>query len=142
MPISKKVLALFTSNKIRHSVESINIDRYGILNDKYYHKNINRSILITSTESYKLIQKNKIQMQHGQLGENLLVNFNPYGLSLGTQIKVGDCILEITENCTLCNHLSKIDKKLPLLIKNNRGIFAKVIQGGQIQVSNTMHLID
>ena len=55
----------------------------------------------------------------------------------GDRIKIGNTELEITQNCTLCKGLSTLNSKLPKLLKNDRGIFAKVIEG-----SSEIHLGD
>ncbi len=119
----------------------LTLDKNGILNDKHYNKDPERSILISSLESYHMAkEKLGVQMPEGYLGENLLIDVNPYHLSHGTQLHIGTAILEITQNCTLCNHLSKLDKRIPKLLKNDRGIFAKVIQAGTIKVNDILYL--
>jgi MOSC domain-containing protein YiiM len=126
-----KVLELFITkndvNKTRESVTSINVDKAGIVGDKFYNKNIKRSILLTSKESYILSSKNNIDISYGSLGENILMDINPYALSTGDKLIIGETELEITQNCTLCQGLSTLNSKLPKLLKNDRGIFAKVI---------------
>jgi len=128
-----KVLELFITDadksKDRESVTSVNVDPNGILNDKFYSKDPMRAILITSKESYELSMKNGIKLQTGSLGENILIDINPYALQHGEKIKIGDTILEITQHCTLCKGLSTVNSKLPKLLKNDRGIFARVIEG-------------
>ena len=71
-------------------------------------------------------------MKYGDLGENIIVDFNPYTLEENSQIKIGEVTLEISQHCTLCKSLAKVDSKLPKLLKNDRGVFAKVIQAGKI----------
>lgn len=61
---------------------------------------------------------------------------------MGQKLHVGDVILEITQNCTMCDHPSKIDKQLPTLLKHDRGIFAKVIKGGVIKKEDDIYLLD
>jgi MOSC domain-containing protein YiiM len=130
------ISALFISQKgtsTRKKQASIQLDKKGICNDKFYDKDIQRSVLITSKESYTLAKKHNIEIPYGSLGENLLIDYNPYHLSAGTQLAIGTSVLEISQNCTICNHLSSIDKRLPELLKYDRGIFAKVIQSGEIK---------
>jgi len=128
-----KVIELFITHadaeKTRESISNVAVDSNGIKDDKFYSKDPMRAILITSVESYKLSRENGIELQTGSLGENILIDINPYGLSEGTEIKIGDALLEITQNCTLCKGLSVVNSKLPKLLKNDRGIFAKVING-------------
>jgi len=131
-----KVVELFITHddkdKTRESVENISVDRLGIQSDKFYNKNIMRSILITSYDSYKLSKEQGIDIEFGSLGENILIDINPYALQSGDRIKIGSTLLEITQNCTLCKGLSSVHSKLPKLLKNDRGIFAKVIEAERV----------
>jgi len=129
------VLDIFISNKLlkeRVNCKKILLDPKGILHDKYYSTDIERSVLITSIESYRLLQSHNIIIEYGLLGENLLIDYNPYKLKPGTVLEIGTTLLEISQYCTICNHLSSIDPKVPQLLKNDRGIFAKVIKSGKI----------
>lgn len=143
MKIVGKIQKLFISQKktkTRVSKKNIFVDFQGIQEDKFYNKNIDRSILLSSIYAYELMNKQKINATHGELGENILVDFNPYDLEKGTQLLIGDVILEITIECTICNGLNKIDDKVPQLLKNSRGIFARVVQGGTIQINDTIQI--
>ena len=142
-----KVLELFITKddlqKTREKVDNVFLDELGIHSDKFYNKDIMRSILITSIESYDLAQTNNINIPTGSLGENILIDINPYHLKAGDRLKIGETTLEITQNCTLCKGLSSVDSKLPKLLKNDRGIFAKVITEGQkIQVGDRVEIFD
>ena len=137
------VLNTFISNNqtsLRVEKDSLQVDKKGILTDKYYDKNLNRSILITSKESYIMVSSFNISMPFGSLGENLLIDYNPYHLKAGDRLKIGEVTLEISQNCTICEHLSSIDERLPTLLKEDRGIFAKVIVGGKIKVGDEIYL--
>ncbi|HEC45762.1 MAG TPA: MOSC domain-containing protein [Epsilonproteobacteria bacterium] len=117
------------------------LDEKGIDKDKHYNKNIDRSVLIASVESYTLAKNNDINAPYGVLGENLLIDYNPYHLPSGSRLKIGDVTLEITQHCTLCKSLVKVDAKLPKLLKNDRGIFAKVIESGKIKEGDDIYLL-
>jgi len=142
-----QVLTLYITqndeSKTRTSVERVEVDSDGILNDKFYAKNLQRSILITSIDSYTLAERNSIDIDQGILGENILIDINPYSLLAGDRIKIGDVLLEITQNCTLCKGLSSVNSKLPKLLKNDRGIFTKVInQPGKIMVGDKVTILN
>jgi len=139
-----KVMSLFVSvqgSSNRVEKELFHLDTKGIIEDKYYDTNINRSVLITSKASYDLANRNNIQMPFGSLGENILIDYNPYHLIAGDQLRIGEVLLEISQNCTMCDHLSKIDENLPTLLKDDRGIFTKVIKGGVIQPGDKIYLL-
>ena len=130
--VTKIFITKNDENKTRETPQKIQVDEAGIIGDKFYAKDTQRAILITATESYKLTQENNIEIEEGSLGENLLVDVSPYHLLPGERLTVGDTVLEITQNCTLCKGLSSVNAKLPKLLKNDRGIFAKVISGPAI----------
>ena len=139
-----KVITLFISvpdSKSKLEKVHIQLDSKGIVEDKFYNKDINRSVLITSLDSYHLVKKENISMPYGSLGENLLIDYNPYHLPSGTQLQIGSTILEISQYCTICNHLSSIDERVPDLLKNDRGIFTKVIKAGEIKKGDTISLL-
>ena len=139
-----QVLELFVSKKDqsqRFSRTILEVDNKGIIDDKFYAKDIERSILLTSIDSYELALKNSIEMSYGALGENILIDYNPYALSIGSHIQIGEVVLEVTQNCTICNHLSSIDKTLPSLLKDDRGIFVKVVEEGFIEKGDKLYLL-
>lgn len=140
-----QVLSLFISNKESSTpikIKEIQVDTKGIIGDKHYDTDTQRSVLITSSQSYTLTKKHHIDIPYGVLGENLLIDYNPYALPVGTKLQMGHALVEISQNCTLCNHLSKIDKQLPKLLKNDRGIFAKVIREGSIKMGDKIYLLE
>lgn len=138
------VISLFITaakSKLPLQQKELEVDEKGILLDKHYDKDTNRSILITSADSYDLAQAHDIKITKGALGENLLIDYNPYSLSIGTKLRIGTAVLAISQNCTLCSHLSAIDTRIPKLLKNDRGIFARVIEAGKIKEGDTICLL-
>lgn len=140
-----QVLQLFytldNAEKTRVSVEKIDVDNDGVLADKFHGKNLQRSVLITSVQSYEMAKKEGVEIDYGALGENILVDINPYHLVAGEQLTIGNVTLEITQNCTLCKGLSTVSPKLPKLLKDDRGIFAKVVSGaGTIRIGDSVSL--
>ncbi len=133
------IIALFQSNE---RVEQLHLDPQGIMGDKHYGKDQNRSLLITAKHSYDMAQEREIALQTGDLGENILVDFNPYSLKPGTQLQMGESIIEITQMSTLCKSLTALDSRLPKLLKHDRGIFAKVIKAGVINSTDPVIIIN
>ncbi|HIO91072.1 MAG TPA: MOSC domain-containing protein [Campylobacterales bacterium] len=133
------VIKLFISKEEK---SKISLDKYGVIKDKFYAKNQNRSVLIASQDSYNLALNSNIIIDSGSLGENILLNYNPYSLSIGSKLYIGEVILEITQHCTICNSLAKLNKDLPILLKNDRGIFSKIIQSGYIKVDDKVWIGD
>ena len=138
-----KILELFISTKessTRVNRGAVDLEMAGVVGDKFYDKDDSRSILITSKESYDLIKEYGIDMPYGYLGENILMDYNPYRLKMGSRFQIGSAVLEISQNCTICNHLSVLDKRIPKLLKNDRGIFAKVVKPGKISKNDEVYI--
>jgi len=139
-----QVLELFISKKgniNRISKSIVELDMNGVTDDKFYAKDLERSVLLTTIESYGMAACKNIYMPYGSLGENILIDYNPYKLEIGSEIQIGEVVLEVTQNCTICNHLSSIDKSLPTLLKNDRGIFVKVVEVGFIEKGDKIYLL-
>jgi len=142
---SGRVIALFQAvqgEDGRNEIDAIEIDEQGIIGDKYYGKNPNRTILVTSDNaSYGLAALQGIELPYGSLGENVVIDINPYHLRAGAQIRIGETIVAVTQNCTLCSSLGKVDEKLPELLKDDRGIFVRTVRGGKIRKGDTVSLL-
>jgi len=139
-----KVVELYISKEKydgRISQSELAVDEDGVFVDKFYGKDKVRSILIASTEAYKLIRTNGIEITYGELGENILVDFDLDLFKVGMQFQIDNVVLEITQNCTICDHLSKIDERVPSLLENDRGVFAKVLSKGIIYTKSDLQCI-
>ena len=143
MLVEPRVLSLFVSvddEKKRVCKDALVLDDKGVSGDKFYAKNANRLILITSVAAYALARSNGVDLEYGSLGENILVDHDINCLAIGDQFKIGDMLLEVTQNCTLCNGLSILDPKLPEVLKKDRGIFVKAITSGIIKKDDIIRI--
>ena len=130
---------LFISKKnIKKRVEEneITLDENGVILDKFYNQNIQRSVLISSINGYEVARKKNININYGELGENIVVDFDISEIQASDKLKIGEVELEITQACTICQSLAKIDPILPELLKDDRGIFARVIKEGTIKIND------
>ena len=118
---------------VRKKMDIIELKKdYGVVEDKFAQKNLDRTVLVIGKIAYNIAKDNQIELEFGSLGENILVDFDPNSLIIGDIISINDLKLEVTEICTICNHLSIYDKQLPTLIKNNRGVYCKILNSDNI----------
>jgi len=139
-----KVIELYVSKdsgQKREQKELLHVELDGALEDRFKGKDIDRSILLVASLSYQLADEQGIALNSGELGENILLDFNPYSLEARTRLQVGQLILEIAQKSSLCASLSKISSKLPKLLKGRRGVFAKVINPGTIRTGDEVYLL-
>jgi MOSC domain-containing protein YiiM len=132
------VIEIFSADKnhkakVRPIVGKLELIKdHGIKNDKFAEKNLESTVMIIGKNAYDLAKSHDINLEYGSLGENILLDFDPNLLSVGTILTIGNSKIQITQKCTICNHLSHYDDDLPRLIKNDRGMYCKIIQSGSI----------
>ncbi len=136
------VQALFITDSQKQTIscEKIVLENQGIVGDKHYGKEPARTVLLTSSHAYDILLHENIDASFGALGENIVIDYDLHQINPGDKIVLGEVILEITQNCTLCNHLSKIDKRVPKLLRHDRGVFAKVVKGGELHRHDEVQL--
>ena len=106
---------------------------YGIENDKFAGKKLDQTVMIVGLKSYEIAKQNNIDLEIGCLGENILLDFDPHDFEVGKQFFIEETILEITQICTVCSHLSLFDNNLPALLKGHRGLYCRIIKSGIIK---------
>lgn len=133
-----KVLGTFSARKgqsglPRPKVNELNIiSGFGIEFDRFAGQEELKAVMLVGKIAYDIAFENGMDLKHGSFGENMLFDFNPHDYKVGTIFKIGTTVLQITEKCTICNHLSVFGKKLPYLVKDCRGLYCKVLEGGHV----------
>jgi MOSC domain-containing protein YiiM len=138
-----KILQLFLAEpdqEGRTSRQTLKIDAGGVMGDKFHGKKLDRSILLTGTVAYEMAEEEGIPLREGDLGENILVDFDTRQLDPGDRLYCDDVVLEVTRQCTICAHLAHYDPKLPQLVKETRGVYLRVVEGGAISVGDSMQV--
>ena len=117
---------------------------YGVDGDKFAGnpKKRDRSVMIVGTAPYTMAKEAGIDLPEVALGENILLDFDPHTLEIGTVLEIGDAQLEITAACTLCSHLTQYHKDLPKLILNHRGVYCKVVKSGIIKNEDCVAIVN
>ena len=117
----------------RPKVENLNlIENYGIEFDKFAGKKLDQTVMIVGLKSYEIAKDYGVDLAYGSLGENILLDFNPHDFEVSTKFQIGEAIIEITQVCTVCSHLNVFDENLPNLLRNQRGVYCKIIKSGKI----------
>ena len=128
-------------SKSRPIVDSLNmITGYGIEKDKFAGKNEDRAVMLIGQKAYTMAEEFGISLEEGNLGENILVDFDPHQHSVGDIFIIGDVELEVTECCTICKSLCNYDPKLPKLLAKDRGLYCKIIKDGQVSKNHQVSL--
>lgn len=133
-----KVAHLFRAPKKRLPMESL--DSASIIADRglegcaHGRSGSKRQLLLVDRETL-----DAMNLQPGLIRENITTEgINVNGLPVGQRLRIGPALLEITAVCTPCDQLEKIRPGLRREIYGRRGMLCRVVEGGNIQVGDTI----
>jgi len=116
------------------------IENHGIRDDKFAGGDLEKTVMVVGQKSYDMAHAEGIELEPGSLGENILLDFDPHDFMYGTRFTLDDVELEITEDCSMCKHLTVFDARLPKLLLHHRGRYCKILQGGTIKAGQIVTL--
>lgn len=80
-------------------------------------------------------------LQPGDVRENLTVRgLDTSRLRAGQRLNVGEVLLEITDDCAPCAMLDELQPGLSQAIDGRRGVLARVVGGGLLNVGDRLEL--
>src|SRR4051812_46891684 len=90
--------------------------------NKKYHGGPDRAVCLYSEELYAWLQSQDVNVKPGDVGENFTTrDFNLMSLSVGDRLKVGECLIEITNVRIPCRNLNKWHPDLMPIIQGRSG---------------------
>ena len=138
-----KVLAVCTSpgkgTAKRCAAEGEFIAGHGIKGDAHAG-NGHRQVSLLSLEKINAFREQGANVEFGDFGENLVVEGIDFrGLPIGTLLRSGAVVLEITQTGKECRSPCEIYKRMGDCIMPREGVFARVIHGGLIKTGDEMN---
>jgi MOSC domain-containing protein YiiM len=119
---------------------------HGIVGDAHA-KNWHRQISLLADESIekmrKALDENAFNiLKPGVFAENILTTgIELKTLPIGTQLKIGETIHEVTQIGKECHHGCEIRQIVGDCVMPREGIFTRVIQSGKIYVNDSIEVI-
>lgn len=96
---------------------------------------------LLSADKIETFNKRGANVIPGAFGENLVVEgFDFRALPVGTLLRCGDVLLEMTQIGKECHSHCEIYKKMGECIMPREGVFARVIEPGSISVGDEMSI--
>ena len=140
-----KVKAICLSEKkgtAKIPVEKIEvIENYGFKNDAHagsWH----RQVSLLSYETREAFKQMGSTVEDGSFGENLLISGIDFNvIEVGTCLKIGDVILEITQLGKSCHNHCAIYHQVGKCIMPTNGLFSRVLKGGTIQLNDSVEVL-
>jgi len=104
--------------------------------------NWHRQVSLLSFEAVEAFRREGADVAEGAFGENLLVSgFDFPSLPIGTQFRIGEVLLEITQIGKECHDHCAIFYQVGHCIMPEKGVFARVLQGGMVHVGDRMDIV-
>ena len=103
-----------------------------------------RQVSLLALESIEKMQALGLNVGPGSFAENLTTQgMDLLALPLGSQVRVGnEAVLEITQHGKICHDRCAIYYQVGDCVMPREGIFAKVIQGGQVKAGDTIETVE
>lgn len=129
-----KVMAVCISEKKgtqkKRVSEGILIEEHGIEGDAHAGK-WHRQVSLLSYETIEAFKAKGAQIEDGAFGENVIVEgIDLIHLPVGTRLRCGEILLEVTQIGKECHSHCEIFKKMGECIMPSNGIFTRVLHGG------------
>lgn len=137
-----KVIAVCTSD--RRGIQKKDVGAgyfsadWGIAGDAH-GGNWHRQVSLLSADKIAAFNEKGAGVIPGAFGENLVVEgFDFRALPVGTLLRCGDVLLEMTQIGKECHSHCEIYKKMGDCIMPREGVFARVLEPGEIRVGDEM----
>lgn len=123
----------------KHEVPSIRVQcGHGIVGDAHAG-NWHRQISLLAEESVDKMRALGLTLQPGDFAENILTRgLELKSLPIGTRLRVGETLMEVTQIGKKCHNDCEIKKLTGSCVMPTEGIFAIVLQEGEIFPGDTV----
>ena len=116
------------------------IENYGLKGDAHagdWH----RQVSLLSYDRVEAFRASGAKVDDGAFGENLLVEGIDFkALPVGTLLRCGNVVLEITQIGKECHEHCEIFHQVGDCIMPREGVFARVLKGGTITVGDDLYV--
>ena len=135
-----KLIAICTSENKGTQKEQVQSavlrENHGIEGDAHAG-NWHRQVSLLGLEKIEEFRSRGAEVEFGAFGENLVIEgFDFRNLPVGTRFRIGDVLLEMTQIGKECHTHCAIYHLVGDCIMPREGVFAKVLQGGEVKVGD------
>ena len=123
--------------------EGVFIEDFGLEGDAHAGK-WHRQVSLLGIESFKKMEELGVEgLSNGIFAENITTEgIILYELPVGTKLRIGETIQEVTQIGKECHTGCEIAKKVGQCVMPKEGIFTRIINGGKIKAGDTIEVLD
>lgn len=122
--------------------EGLFIEDFGLENDAHAGK-WHRQVSLLGQESIDKMKKDLSFLKEGDFAENITTEgIVLYKLKVGTRLKIGETIHEVTQIGKKCHEGCAIKNQVGKCVMPLEGIFTRVIKGGIIKANDQIEVLE
>lgn len=107
-----------------------------------YHGGPDRAVCLYSEELYAWLREQGIGVSAGDVGENFTtLGIDLLSLEAGDRLRVGDCVIELTDIRVPCRNLNRFHPDLMRAITGRSGWVAKVIEEAAVSPGDAVEVV-
>jgi MOSC domain-containing protein YiiM len=130
----------------KRPVDAARVTRDGVEGDAQrnlkYHGGPDRAVCVYSTELYAELRGEGLDLANGAFGENFTTEgIDLNALATGDRLRVGECLIELTDVREPCRTLKKWSAQLPRLILGRSGWVAKVVEEAVVRAGDAIAVV-
>lgn len=128
---------------VKHEVDEIElVINHGIVGDAHAG-NWHRQISLLAEESIDKMRSMGLTLENGAFAENInTIGIELKTLSIGTKLKIGDTIVEVTQIGKECHNDCEIKKLTGKCVMPTDGIFVIVIKEGTVKKGDKIEILE
>ena len=108
------------------------IENLGLAGDRHAKADSKRQVLLIEADTLE-----KLGLRAGDVRENITTRgIALMELPLGTRLRIGEAMLELTVECEPCSLMDELRPGLRETLKGQRGMLARVTQSGTLSVGD------
>ncbi|WP_096348863.1 MOSC domain-containing protein [Marispirochaeta aestuarii] len=96
-------------------------------------RNWHRQISLLADEDVDTMRGKGVELKAGDFAENITTRgVDLASLPVGTKLYLGKTVLEVTQHGKACHHDCEVFRKVGDCVMPRKGIFARILEGGEI----------
>lgn len=116
------------------------LENFGLVGDAHAGE-WHRQVSLLAVESIAKMRQAGLEVDAGDFAENISTSgIELFTLPVGTRLKVGETVLEVTQIGKECHTRCAIYNQVGDCVMPREGIFARVLQGGRVQAGDSITL--
>jgi MOSC domain-containing protein YiiM len=126
----------------KHPVDEITVKKEGGIVGDAHGEDLKRQISLLGDESVEKLRWAMPELAAGDFAENILVEgITLYELPIGTELKIGETLLKVTQIGKECHQGCEIRRITGDCVMPREGIFARVLTEGVIRPGDTLEVV-